>query len=228
MALKGLPICELREVCPRDFDFLAALCWPFGTTDGTRGNYFSRVNIKTPGPCLRGLSLPRHYLNLINRLRTGHICTGLVCKLARALNIKQRAPATLDAQLRAFNDNRYIYLPTCLLGSKPACLLLIGFKACLLNHVRIYRSSSIGENSINQNKPKNGLVLFFEPCNTQYALFRTNSITTADVTNLTPSQRFHFLPPTSFFLTNLLLSYRFYFLYTNIIDPQQFYFFPSV
>ena len=38
--------------------------------------YFARVGFKKPRPWFRGFRAPRGYINLVTRLRTGHICTG--------------------------------------------------------------------------------------------------------------------------------------------------------
>ena len=72
----ALPFGDLLLDMRRDFLEWCRLCWPYYGFGPTGSAYFARVDFKNPRPWFRGYRAPRGYINLVTRLRTGHICTG--------------------------------------------------------------------------------------------------------------------------------------------------------
>lgn len=76
----GLTIQPLQEDIKKLLfqDYRASLKqeWPYFNTSRTSQKYFEYVDSKTERPWFCGYDAPRDYINLITRLRTGHICTG--------------------------------------------------------------------------------------------------------------------------------------------------------
>ena len=62
----------------RCYDFLAwcRRLWPPPRHGGAGSSYFARMGFKGPRPWFRGIGAPRGFINLVSRLRTGHVCTG--------------------------------------------------------------------------------------------------------------------------------------------------------
>ena len=60
------------------WDFLAwcLRLWPPPGHGNAGASYFSKVSFKDPRPWFRGIRAPRGFINLVTRLRTGHVCTG--------------------------------------------------------------------------------------------------------------------------------------------------------
>ena len=72
----ALPFGDLLLEVRRDFLAWCRLLWPYYGSGPTGATYFTRVDFKDPRPWFRGLRAPRRHINLITRLRTGHVCTG--------------------------------------------------------------------------------------------------------------------------------------------------------
>lgn len=65
-----------KKMIDRDFEATKKREWPFFPIERTRQKYFEYINEKTERPWFRGYDLPRSTVNLITRMRTGHVCTG--------------------------------------------------------------------------------------------------------------------------------------------------------
>lgn len=77
MGIYILPLKEdLDKVIHKDFEAHMKYDWPFFETNRTKQKYFEFIDMKTERPWFSGYEAPRSYINLITRLRTGHICTG--------------------------------------------------------------------------------------------------------------------------------------------------------
>ena len=80
----GLPFFICPALPARDllidlrFDFLAwhRRLWPPPGHGGAGSSYFARMGFNSPRPWFRGIEAPRGFINLVTRLRTGHVCTG--------------------------------------------------------------------------------------------------------------------------------------------------------
>ena len=67
---------DLRVDLRRDFLAWCRLRWPYYGSRPTGSAYFAGRDYKSPRPWFRGVRAPRGYINLVTRLRTGHVCTG--------------------------------------------------------------------------------------------------------------------------------------------------------
>ncbi|XP_051155209.1 uncharacterized protein LOC127277858 [Leptopilina boulardi] len=67
---------DIKKMIDRDFEATKKREWPFFPIERTRQKYFEYINEKTERPWFRGYDLPRSTVNLITRMRTGHVCTG--------------------------------------------------------------------------------------------------------------------------------------------------------
>lgn len=50
--------------------------WPFYPEAKTRQKYFNYINVKSERPWFSSYDIPGRNINLITRLRTGHVCVG--------------------------------------------------------------------------------------------------------------------------------------------------------
>ena len=59
-----------------DFRAWGSRLWPPLGHGGAGSAYFARVGFKSRRPWFRGIRAPRGFINLVTRLRMGHVCTG--------------------------------------------------------------------------------------------------------------------------------------------------------
>lgn len=67
----------MEKMIHKDYEAHLKYNWPFFDTGRAKQKYFEFVDRKTERPWFSGYDAPRSYINLIARLRTGHICTGV-------------------------------------------------------------------------------------------------------------------------------------------------------
>lgn len=67
---------DWRNLIDKDFNSTNRLEWPYFPITRTRQVYFNHVTSKTERPWFKGYDLSRRAINLITRLRTGHVCVG--------------------------------------------------------------------------------------------------------------------------------------------------------
>ena len=72
----SLPTRDLLTDLRHDFRAWGSRLWPPLGHGGAGSAYFARVGFKSRRPWFRGIRYPRGFINLVTRLRTGHVCTG--------------------------------------------------------------------------------------------------------------------------------------------------------
>ena len=72
----ALPFGDLLVDMRREFLAWCRLRWPYYGSRPTGSAYFVGLDYKSPRPWFRGCRAPRGCINLVTRLRTGHVCTG--------------------------------------------------------------------------------------------------------------------------------------------------------
>lgn len=70
------PMCDLLPVIKMDFLFWLAKLWPYLDDRRTNNKHFEMTNYKSNRPWVNGFDVPRRFINLCNRLRSSHVCTG--------------------------------------------------------------------------------------------------------------------------------------------------------
>lgn len=73
---KIYPLQEMVKLLQKDHSAGMKRRWPYFDNARTKQKYFEYVDVNTPRPWFAGYAAPRKYINLITRMRTGHICTG--------------------------------------------------------------------------------------------------------------------------------------------------------
>ncbi|XP_051156203.1 uncharacterized protein LOC127278511 [Leptopilina boulardi] len=67
---------EIKNLIEKDHQASFNIQWPFFDPRRCSQIYFEYVNHKVDRPWFRSFDLPRNYINLVSRLRSGHICVG--------------------------------------------------------------------------------------------------------------------------------------------------------
>lgn len=66
----------MEKLVRKDYEAHLKYDWPFFNTNKTRQKNFEYIDMNTERPWFSGYDAARNHINLITRLRTGHICTG--------------------------------------------------------------------------------------------------------------------------------------------------------
>lgn len=72
----GFSAADNRTIVDEDFKATTKHLWPFFPEARVKQKYFNYVSAKSERPWFHNLDLPRKTICLINRLRSGHVCTG--------------------------------------------------------------------------------------------------------------------------------------------------------
>lgn len=67
---------DIKNLIDNDYRAWIKRDWPFFPEARTQQTYFKYITNKTDRPWFKGFDLPRRAINLVTRLRTGHVCVG--------------------------------------------------------------------------------------------------------------------------------------------------------